>query len=75
MLQSDEFTLEHHAFTLMFLYVGAQLFSEPQQAQEILEVITELQKYISNSWGKHKANQYHDGDFIPDETYWRQKEY
>ena len=34
-----------------------------------------LQKYISNSWGKHKANQYHDGDFIPDKTYWRQKEY
>ena len=25
-----------------------------------------LQKLISNSWGKHKANQYHDGDFIPD---------
>ena len=25
--------------------------------------------------GKYKANQYHDGDFIPDQTYWRQKEY
>ena len=34
-----------------------------------------LQNLISNSWGKHKANQYHDGDFIPDKTYWRQKEY
>ena len=33
-----------------------------------------IQKLISNSWGKHKANQYHDGDFIPDKTYWRQKE-
>ena len=32
-------------------------------------------KIIRNSWGKHKANQYHDGDFIPDKTYWRQKEY
>ena len=37
-----------------------------------------LQKLISNSWEKHKANhwnQYHDGDFIPDKTYWHQKEY
>ena len=30
-----------------------------------------LQKLISNSWGKHKGNHYHDGDFIPsDKTYW-----
>ena len=28
-----------------------------------------LQKLISNSRGKHKANQYHDGDVIPDKTY------
>ena len=29
-----------------------------------------VQKLICNSWGKHKGNQYHDGDFIPDKTYW-----
>ena len=40
-----------------------------------LEILKILQKLISNSRGKHKANQYHDGDFIPDKTYWRQKEY
>ena len=34
-----------------------------------------IQKIISNSWRKGKANQYHDGDFIPDKTYWRQKEH
>ena len=37
--------------------------------------ILNLQKLISNSWGKHKANQYHDGDFIPDKTFWRQKDF
>ena len=25
-----------------------------------------FKKIISNLWGKHKASQYHDGDFIPD---------
>ena len=29
----------------------------------------------SNSWGKHKANRYHDGEFIPDKTYWLQKDF
>ena len=38
-------------------------------------IINKIQKLISNSWGKHKANQYHDGELIPDKTYWRQKEY
>ena len=37
-LQSSEVTPEKNAFTLMFLYVGVQLFSDAQQAQEILEV-------------------------------------
>ena len=37
--------------------------------------ILNLQKLISNSWGKHKANQYNDGEFIPDKPFWRQKEY
>ena len=34
-----------------------------------------MQKLISNLWGKHKGNQYHGDNFIPDKTYWRQKEY
>ena len=33
------------------------------------------EELVSNSWGKHKANQWHDGDFIPDKTYWRQKDF
>ena len=28
-----------------------------------------LQKLISNLQGKHKVNQYNDGDSIPDKTY------
>ena len=36
--QSSDHSPENDAFTLMFLYVGVQLFGEPQQAQEILEV-------------------------------------
>ena len=36
-------------------------------------LVSTLQKLISNSWGKHKANQYHDGDFITDKTYSRQE--
>ncbi|XP_028411187.1 rDNA transcriptional regulator pol5-like [Dendronephthya gigantea] len=35
--KSTDLTLESSAFTLMFLYVGVQLFGETQQAQEILE--------------------------------------
>ena len=39
-------------------------------------LLIQVQKLInSNSWGEHKANQYYDGDFIPDKTYWHQKEY
>ena len=38
------------------------------------KLFKKLQELISNSWGKHKANQNHDGDFIPDKTYWRQKD-
>ena len=34
-----------------------------------------FKKIISSSWGKHKGNQYHDGDFIPDKTYWRPKDF
>ena len=40
-----------------------------------LEYFYLIQKFISNSRGKHKAKQYHDGDFIPDKTYWRQKDF
>ena len=36
--QSSDITPESNAFTLMFLYVGVQLFSDARQAQEILEV-------------------------------------
>ena len=38
-------------------------------------LLDNIQKLISNSWGKRKANQYHDSYFIPDKTYWRQKEH
>ena len=31
-----------------------------------------FKKLISNSWEKHKGNQYHDSDFIPDKTLWMQ---
>ena len=37
-LQASDHSPENNAFTLMFLYVGVQLFGDPQQAQEILEV-------------------------------------
>jgi hypothetical protein len=37
--QASEVTPENNAFTLMFLYVGVQLFSDAHQAHEILEVI------------------------------------
>ena len=37
-LQASDHSPENDAFTLMFLYVGVQLFGDPQQAQEILEV-------------------------------------
>ena len=59
-----------------------KLFSDVPEL-EVIRIIMDvycvalkvLSNIISNSWGKHKANQYHDGDFIPDKTYWRQKEY
>ena len=43
-----------------------------QERENVFIIISksELQKLISNSWGKHKANQYHDSDVIPDKTYW-----
>ena len=45
---------------------------------QVIEMVTKpnCQKILVQKLrGKHKANQYHDGDFIPDKTYWRQKEY
>ena len=38
---------------------------------KVLRLVFELllQKLISNSWAKHKENQYHDGDFIPDKVW------
>lgn len=38
LFQPSEISPENNAFALMFLYVGVQLFGEPRQAREILEV-------------------------------------
>lgn len=49
--QSSDMTPESSAFTLMFLYVGIQLFGETQQAQEILEVYTFCMRWTkSRAW-------------------------
>ena len=48
-LQASDHSPENDAFTLMFLYVGVQLFGDPQQAQEILEVKIYLRLCFSAS--------------------------
>ena len=62
-----------------FSHVNARwnpaLYVNTPQGQKRYLFLCIFQKLFSNSWGRQKANQYHVGDFIPDKTYWRQKEY
>ena len=54
----------------MFMALGLSTYWKTKQWESKL---INNYKIISNSWGKHKVNQYHD--FIPYKTYWRQKVY
>ena len=71
-------TTNNGSFLKLFKTLTARVLSSPKllglrprifKLDKTVRVLNIIQKLISNSRGKHKANQYHDGDFIPDKTY------
>ena len=63
--------LTHNFLECIYIYI----YTEEDRMGET-SVINHIKKFVSNSWGKHKGKQYHDGDLIPDKTYWpNEKEY